>query len=260
LTIAGLHTGAEAAAALLNNVARLVGSFGSHVSSPSRLSNIYKSLARLPYPYSQVNPKKHTFTSMGLTLPSPPPSLRPIFEEVDHSMNKLSQAFISTVIVADLLAVVYFAGSYVITGHVLPHPQDVKIVVEGADTPAETLAGAPKEEAAPFDLAAYVADPVKGEKVAAKCKACHTFDKGGADRTGPNQFGIVNASVGHTPGFSYSSALLSKKAEIGKWTEENLFAFLGAPKEYIPGTKMQFNGIRNPAERADLIAWLKTLQ
>lgn len=176
-------------------------------------------------------------------------------------MNKLSQAFISTVIVADLFAIVYFAGSYALTGHLLPeHGAETKIVVEGADAPAEATAGTPKADEKPFDLASYVADPVKGEKVAAKCKACHTFDNGGADRTGPNQWNIVGSHVAHKDGFAYSSALLAKKAEIGTWTEEHLFAFLGAPKEYIPGTKMQFNGVKNPAERADLIAWLKTLK
>lgn len=175
-------------------------------------------------------------------------------------MNKLSQAFISTVIVADLLAVVYFGGSYVLTGSVLPeHETETKIVVAGADAPAES-AGPAKETGPAFDLATYVADPVKGEKVSGKCKACHTFDNGGPNRTGPNMFGIVGNHVAHKDDFSYSSALMAKKAEIGTWEEAKLFAFLESPKDYIPGTKMQFNGVKNPAERADLIAWLKTLK
>jgi cytochrome c len=175
-------------------------------------------------------------------------------------MSPLTRGFISAVIVADLLAVVYFGGSYILTGHVLPeHGTEAKIIVAGAEAPTEAT-GTPKAEEKPFDLAAYVADPVKGEKVAAKCKACHTFDNGGPDRTGPNMWGIVGSHVAHRDGFSYSGALVGKKAEIGTWDEPHLFAFLAAPKEYIPGTKMQFNGVKNPAERADLIAWLKTLK
>ncbi len=177
-------------------------------------------------------------------------------------MNKLSQAFISTVIVADLLAVVYFGGSYILTGSILPSHEgaEAKTIVPGAEEAATATAGEPKAAEPAFDLASYVADPVKGEKVAAKCKACHSFDNGGANKTGPNMWNIVNAPVGHMEGYSYSSALMAKKAEIGTWDETKLYAFLEAPKEYIPGTKMQFNGIKNPAERADLVAWLKTLK
>ena len=176
-------------------------------------------------------------------------------------MNKLSQTFISAVIVADLLAVVYFGGSYILNGSVLPeHETETKIIVAGAENPTEATSSAPKADEKPFDLTSYVADPVKGEKVAGKCKACHTFDNGGPNRTGPNLWGIVDNHVTHKEDFSYSSAMQAKKAEFGTWTQEHLFAFLESPKDVVPGTKMQFNGVKNPAERADLIAWLKTLK
>jgi cytochrome c len=174
-------------------------------------------------------------------------------------MQALNKILIPTVIVADLFAIMYFGGHLIVTGHLLPHGEsEAKIVVEAAKTnaaPAEAAAAAPA-----FDLAAYVADPVKGEKVAAKCKACHTFDSGGPNRVGPNQWGIVGAKLGHAPGFAYSGALMEKKATVPVWDEAALHAFIENPKAYIPGTKMQFNGVRNPAERADLIAWLKTLK
>lgn len=173
-------------------------------------------------------------------------------------MSPSVRIFIYAVVIADLFALVIFGGRYILDGSFLPHEKEVAIVVEGVEQ-ASTGSVAEEAEVA-FDLASYVADPVKGEKIAAKCKACHTFEQGGPDRTGPNMWGIVGAHVGHKDGFGYSSAMLGKKAEFGAWDEQHLMAFLENPREYVPGTKMQFNGIRNPAERADLVAWLKTLK
>jgi cytochrome c len=176
-------------------------------------------------------------------------------------MTPFTRVFIYSVIVADLFAVIYFGGSLVLTGSILPeHGDENKVIVAGADQPAGAEAAAPKADAKPFDLASYVADPVKGEKVAAKCKACHTFESGGPNRTGPNLFGIVGAPVEHKADFSYSAAMADHKAQVGTWTEKNLFDYLESPRDVVPGTKMQFNGVKDPAERADLIAWLKTLK
>lgn len=176
-----------------------------------------------------------------------------------HGMSPLIRLFIYAVIVADLFALVYFGGTLLITGSLAAHAPENKVIVAGAE---EAAAPATSTEAATpaFDLAAYVADPVKGAQVAAKCKACHNFDAGGPNRTGPNLFGIVGATVTHKPDFSYSTALVAKKAEWPTWTEAELHQFIENPKQTVPGTKMQFNGVRDPKDRADLIAWLKTLQ
>lgn len=174
-------------------------------------------------------------------------------------MSPLTRLFVYAVVIADLFALIFFGGRAILTGSIMPHEAAPAIVVAGAEEASEASTGGGAAEPA-FDLASYIADPVKGAKVAAKCKACHTFEQGGPDRTGPNQWGIVGSHVAHKEGFAYSSALLAKKAEIGTWDEAHLMAFLENPKEYIPGTKMQFNGVRNPAERADLVAWLKTLK
>lgn len=174
-------------------------------------------------------------------------------------MTPLTRIFIYGVIVADLMAVVYFGGTALLTGSILPEHEEAKIVVPGAEAASADTGPAKAAEPA-FDLASYVADPVKGQQVAGKCKACHTFESGGPNRTGPNMFGIFGAPVTHKEDFAYSDAMKAKKAEFGTWSEEHLFAFLGSPKDMVPGTKMQFNGVKNPKERADLIAWLKTLK
>ncbi len=100
------------------------------------------------------------------------------------------------------------------------------------------------------------ADAIVGEKIAKKCTACHTFAKGGPNRIGPNQWDIVARARGTTEGFSYSEALL---ASGGSWDFESLNEFLYKPKKYIPGTKMNFVGIKSDKDRANLILWLRNL-
>ncbi len=100
------------------------------------------------------------------------------------------------------------------------------------------------------------ADVVAGEKIAKKCVACHTFAEGGQNRIGPNQWDIVNRALGTTEGFAYSEALLAKG---GAWDYESLNEFIYNPKKYIPNTKMNFAGIKNDKDRANLILWIRSL-
>jgi cytochrome c len=79
--------------------------------------------------------------------------------------------------------------------------------------------------------------------------------QGGADKQGPNLHGIVGRVAGTKPGYSYSEA--NKTSGI-TWTEDHLFEYLLNPKKYVKGTKMVFAGIKDEAERRDLIAFLKT--
>ena len=95
-----------------------------------------------------------------------------------------------------------------------------------------------------------------GMKVARKCTACHDVAKDGQNKIGPKLWNTVNAPRGSHEGFNYSSALLEKE---GTWTYESLNAFLARPKDYIPGTKMSFAGLKKVSERADLIAYMRTL-
>lgn len=96
-------------------------------------------------------------------------------------------------------------------------------------------------------------DPVKGKKVFKKCKACHTVDKGGKKKVGPNLYGIIGKDIATTEGFKYSKAM---KALGGQWSADRLDEFLTKPKKYVKGTKMSFSGLKKEKKRSNLIAYL----
>ncbi len=100
-------------------------------------------------------------------------------------------------------------------------------------------------------------DAAKGKKVFKKCKACHTVNKGGKNRVGPNLFGIVGAKAGAVQGYRYSKAM---KGSGLTWDEATLDKFLKKPKKLIKKTKMGFPGLKKESQRTDLIAYLKTLK
>ncbi|MCF6216508.1 MAG: cytochrome c family protein [Emcibacter sp.] len=104
---------------------------------------------------------------------------------------------------------------------------------------------------------AIIGDPVKGAKVFKKCKACHTVDQGGKNLVGPNLFGIVGLKAAHMEGFKFSAAM--KKSGL-TWDEATLDLFLKKPKKLVKKTKMSFAGLKKPKDRANVIAYLKTLK
>lgn len=125
--------------------------------------------------------------------------------------------------------------------------------IEVAET-SVTGADAPKEEV--IDIAALMAtaSAEKGQKIAKRCVSCHKFEKGGKNKVGPALWNIVGAPKGKIPGYKYSAALLEKG---GDWNYESLFAFFKKPKNYIPGTKMNFAGLKKPTDVANLIAYMR---
>lgn len=125
---------------------------------------------------------------------------------------------------------------------------------EGEAKPAEAKADGEKGPAAVLaDLSKASAD--NGKTLFSKCKACHTIEKGKPKGVGPNLWGVVNRPKASAEGFDYSPAM---KEKGGNWTFEDLAAFISNPKGFVPGTKMVFNGLPNPADAADLIAYLAT--
>lgn len=97
-------------------------------------------------------------------------------------------------------------------------------------------------------------DPTRGEKIYERCFACHAIDR---DRTGPRHAGLFGRRAGSVPGFPYSAAMKKAGADGLVWNDVTLNAFLESPTTYVPGTRMGYAGIKDPQERADLIAYLK---
>jgi cytochrome c len=102
-------------------------------------------------------------------------------------------------------------------------------------------------------------DAAKGEVVFKKCMACHTVaDK--ANKVGPSLLGVVGRAVATAEGFNYSDGMKEYAATGAKWDEATLDTYLKDPKAVVPKTKMAFAGVKDDAERADLIAFLATKQ
>lgn len=144
--------------------------------------------------------------------------------------------------------------------HLLYHPKapEKQAYVIAAVEPKEGGAAQKEEATGPEPIAAALASakPEEGEKAAKKCAACHSFDKGGPNKVGPNLWNVVGAKLGQTAGFGFSSAMKDKG---GEWNYEALNQFLYNPKGYVKGTKMSFAGLKKTEERAAVIAYLRTL-
>ena len=102
-------------------------------------------------------------------------------------------------------------------------------------------------------------DAAAGEKIFKKCQACHTAEDGGANKVGPNLWNIVNRPVASHEGFKYSGAMTEFAAGGTVWDYDHLDHFIKKPKDLVPGTAMGFAGLSKIQDRADLIAYLRTM-
>lgn len=161
-----------------------------------------------------------------------------------------------------LTAGITFMVAGIVAGNLVhPHmPSHSAVKIEGADAPAGGGAPAPAAAPAPLEPIGPLlanANPANGERLAkAQCGSCHTFNEGGRAGVGPNLYGVVGKPHGHAEGFNYSAAL---KSHEGPWTYEELNRWLAKPATYAPGTRMAFGGISNAQQRADVIAYLRSI-
>jgi cytochrome c len=172
--------------------------------------------------------------------------------------NKIAGAFLLALLTATVIGY---------AGNALVHPTKLEknaFVVDTSAVAAAPATGAPAAAAkldpiAPL-LASATADA--GRTVAQRqCASCHSFDKGGRNAVGPNLWGVVAGPKAHAEGFRYSTALQAsakQPGDDGKWTYENLNAFLVNPKAYMNGTLMAYAGLRSAQDRANLIAFLRS--
>ena len=166
-------------------------------------------------------------------------------------LNKIIGAVLATCIV---LLVTSFTASALFASKAPEKPGFAIAAKEAAGTKEGAAAAAPSE---PIEKLLQTASVEKGQAAAKVCTTCHTFEKNGPNRVGPNLYGIVGDHKGEgRGGFNFSAGM---KAKGGTWTYDDLNQFLTNPKAFVPGTAMGFAGIQKDSQRADVIDYLHTL-
>ena len=141
-------------------------------------------------------------------------------------------------------------------GHGAGHGDEKRVLAAYVQEDAGAASQQAAAPAAPEPIAELLAaaDVEAGKKIFKKCAACHSADKGGANKVGPALYGIVGNDIAAIDGFSYSGALTELP---GEWTYDALNHFLWKPKSFVKGTKMAFAGLRKASDRAAMIAYLR---
>jgi cytochrome c len=163
--------------------------------------------------------------------------------------------------VGALLATVFVMMSVSIASEAFfhsPAPEKEGFAIVAAEEPAAGEAAEAAPAAVPVGQLMAGADAAAGATVFKKCQSCHSIEKGGPNKVGPDLWGVVQRPVASHEGFSYSAAMKEfSKGGQETWTFDHLNHFLAAPKAYVKGTAMGFAGLKNDKERANLLAYLR---
>ncbi|MFC4626408.1 c-type cytochrome [Daeguia caeni] len=167
--------------------------------------------------------------------------------------NKFIMALLGTVFVVMTTGLLADALFY------SPAPEKPGYEIVVAEGGASGDAGAAKKEEVSIVTLLQTADPERGAAVFKLCQACHTSEKGGANKIGPHLYDVVNRPAASVADFSYSAAMKEFGAAGNTWDYENLNKFLASPKGLVKGTAMGFAGVKKDNDRASLIAYLRSL-
>ncbi|MER8394017.1 cytochrome c family protein [Mesorhizobium sp. M0045] len=170
-----------------------------------------------------------------------------------NEVNKLLAGFLGTVFIVFSVGIVsdaLFAS---------PTPEKPGFAIEATE-PAEGGPAAPAAEAKPIAELLATANAEAGAAIFKKCQACHSGEKGGPNKVGPDLWDIIDRPVAEHEGFAYSAGMKEfSKGGSEKWTYDNLNHFITSPKKFVKGTAMGFAGLPKDEDRANVIAYLRTL-
>jgi cytochrome c len=167
--------------------------------------------------------------------------------------NKIFAALVMAVLVAYLAGFIAKETTHQKPLEKIAFPVSELKIAEAAPAAGAAVA-APIEPIEPLLAAADVA---AGQKISRACTACHNFEKGAPNKVGPHLWAVVGRTVAEITDFAYSDGMKSHNNR--KWDYAELNGFLVNPKVHVPGTKMAYAGIKDVKDRANLIAWLRTL-
>ncbi len=165
--------------------------------------------------------------------------------EINKFLGALFGCLLVVMIINMTSQFIFSVPAPVVAGYSLPGAAGEAPVAEAAKATEE-----------PLSVLLASADIEKGKALTKQCVSCHTLDKGGKNGTGPNLWGIVNRAPGSHEGFAYSAVI---KEKGGVWTYEDIDHMIAGPSKFLKGTKMAFAGVKSAKDRANIIAYLRTL-
>jgi cytochrome c len=171
----------------------------------------------------------------------------------DLVLNKIAAAALATALVivglGEVSSAVYKSEPAAKPGYIVQVAADTSAPADAAatDTPPD------------WGTVLPIADVAAGKADTAVCQACHNFEKGGPNMTGPNLYGVLGRKPGSHPGFSYSQGMIDEGNKIGAWGYDQIEQFIKGPQAYVQGTKMGFVGLKKQQDRINVIAYLRTI-